>query len=196
MEHVILTDRVARGIADGEVVHVFRRWATPRVRAGSTMHTTAGIVEIVSVDPIAPSDISDQDARAAGERDADAVRAAFRGAAHDPVFRITVRYVGPDDRVELSSRATLSQCDLDEIAAALARLDTASRRGPWTTAVLDAVAANPGRRAAELAALLGRDKESLKLDVRKLKNLGLTRSLDIGYEISPRGAAYLRAIES
>ena len=30
-----------------------------------------------------------------------------------------------------------------------------------------------------------------KLDVRKLKALGLTRSFAVGYEISPRGSSYL-----
>ncbi|WP_410649572.1 hypothetical protein [Amycolatopsis sp. cmx-4-54] len=54
---------------------------------------------------------------------------------------------------------------------------------------------NPGRRAQELADLLGREKDPLKLDIRKLKNLGLTLSLEVGYRISPRGAAYLRLTE-
>jgi hypothetical protein len=31
------------------------------------------------------------------------------------------------------------------------------------------------------------------VDVRKLKNLGLTLSLRVGYELSPRGIAYLTA---
>lgn len=53
------------------------------------------------------------------------------------------------------------------------------------------VAEQPGRRAGDLAEALGRDKESLELDIRKLKNLGLTHSLETGYRISPRGAAYL-----
>ncbi|MEJ7721115.1 MAG: hypothetical protein WKF58_12005 [Ilumatobacteraceae bacterium] len=35
-----------------------------------------------------------------------------------------------------------------------------------------------------------------KLDVRKLKNLGLTHSLAVGYELSPRGRAYLRQVNS
>lgn len=193
---MILTDRVARGVASGEIDRVFRRWTVPRVRAGSTLHTTAGIVEIARVDQIELRDISDEDARSAGERDATALAATLRGSERDPVFRIAVRYVGPDHRVVLSDRGELSRHDIGEIAAALARLDRASRRGAWTAAVLAAVADHRGCRAAELADLLCRDKESLKLDVRKLKNLGLTRSLSSGYEISPRGAAYLRAIQS
>ena len=37
--------------------------------------------------------------------------------------------------------------------------------------------------------------EELKRDVRKLKNLGLTLSLRIGYRLSPRGHAYLEATD-
>jgi hypothetical protein len=39
--------------------------------------------------------------------------------------------------------------------------------------------------------MVGRETAPFKLDVRKLKNLGLTTSHRIGYELSPRGAAYL-----
>ncbi|APE35059.1 hypothetical protein BOX37_15120 [Nocardia mangyaensis] len=193
---MILTDRIARAVAAGVVIQVFRRWAKPRVRAGTRLHTSAGVVEIVGIDPIAAHDISDADAHAAGERDAEVVTASFRGSPDDPVYRITVRYAGPDERVESSRRVDLSASDVEDITAALARLDRASRRGPWTAEVLAAIASHPRVRAAEVAVLLGRDKDSLKLDVRKLKNLGLTWSLDIGYEISPRGAAFLRASES
>lgn len=40
--------------------------------------------------------------------------------------------------------------------------------------------------------MLGVDKEWFKLNVRKLKNLGLTESLETGYRISPRGRALLK----
>lgn len=193
---MMFTDRIALGIAAGEITHVFRRWAVPRVRVGSTLHTTAGIVEIECVNRVDTREISDEDVRAAGEQNLATLSATLRGAERDPVFRIGVRYIGPDERIELSDRAELSKQEIGGIEASLARLDRASRRGPWTAAVLTAVADNHGCRAAELAELLGRDKDSLKLDVRKLKNLGLTRSLNIGYEISPRGDAYLRAIRS
>ena len=49
----------------------------------------------------------------------------------------------------------------------------------------------PGVRAPDLAASLGRETLPFKRDVRKLKELGLTHSLPGGYEISPRGRAYL-----
>ena len=47
-------------------------------------------------------------------------------------------------------------------------------------------------RAGDLADELGRERLPFKTDVRKLKNLGLTISLDVGYRLSPRGEAYLR----
>ena len=46
-------------------------------------------------------------------------------------------------------------------------------------------------RAGDLAEALGRDRASFKLDVRKLKELGLTESLEVGYRLSPRGRAVL-----
>jgi hypothetical protein len=48
-------------------------------------------------------------------------------------------------------------------------------------------------RAPDLAASNGWETQAFKLDVRKLKNLGLTISLRVGYELSPRGREYLRA---
>jgi hypothetical protein len=38
---------------------------------------------------------------------------------------------------------------------------------------------------------MGYDRPAFKLDVRKLKRLGLTESLEVGYRLSPRGRAYL-----
>ena len=42
--------------------------------------------------------------------------------------------------------------------------------------------------------MVGRETAPFKIDVRKLKGLGLTRSFEVGYEISPRGAEFLRRI--
>jgi hypothetical protein len=59
--------------------------------------------------------------------------------------------------------------------------------------VLDAIAAHPATRAPDLAASFGRETAPFKIDVRKLKNLGLTISLTVGYRLSPRGEAYRNA---
>ena len=55
---------------------------------------------------------------------------------------------------------------------------------------------HPRTRAADLASGIGRDKDWLKPNVRKLKNLGLTISLDVGYELSPRGRTLLEHLEA
>ena len=43
----------------------------------------------------------------------------------------------------------------------------------------------------ELAAERGVELLPMKADIRKLKGMGLTISHEVGYELSPRGAAYL-----
>ena len=81
--------------------------------------------------------------------------------------------------------------DDEEIDRRLDRLDAASPTGAWTRATLGLIARKPAVRAGDLAAELGRERLPFKADVRKLKRLGLTESLDVGYRLSPRGRAYL-----
>ena len=57
--------------------------------------------------------------------------------------------------------------------------------------MLRAIHDGPGVRAADLAPQFGRERLPFKLDVRKLKELGLTESLPRGYRLSPRGQAVL-----
>jgi hypothetical protein len=59
--------------------------------------------------------------------------------------------------------------------------------------VLEAIRERPGVRAPDLAASFGRETRPFKADVRKLKELGLTESLPVGYRLSPRGEAVLQA---
>jgi len=57
--------------------------------------------------------------------------------------------------------------------------------------VLALIAKRPAVRAGDLADQLGRERLAFKADVRKLKALGLTESLDVGYRLSARGQAWL-----
>ena len=118
----------------------------------------------------------------------------LRGATDLPTYRIRFHpAAGPDPRALLAATVTLSDDDITELRLRLARLDRASSHGSWTEDVLRTIAERPGVRAADLAASFGRDTQPFKLDVRKLKNLGLTISLEVGYRLSPRGEAYLAA---
>jgi hypothetical protein len=177
---------MAEGIVGGRVTLAFRRWKRAAVKPGARLRTTAGVVEIVDVTPIAEAAVSEQDAPAAGFASRAALLASL-GSSDGTLFRIALRFAGEDPRASLREQAG----DVDAVAEHLARLDGASRRGPWTHAALRLIGSRPGIRAAELAAGLGRETLAFKRDVRKLKELGLTESLDIGYRLSPRGRAYL-----
>jgi len=63
--------------------------------------------------------------------------------------------------------------------------------GAWTLPTLRLIARRPRVAASKLAAQLGRERDPFKVDVRKLKRLGLTQSFEVGYELSPRGRALL-----
>ena len=73
----------------------------------------------------------------------------------------------------------------------LSAIDARSPRGPWTWSVLELIARHPATRAADLAPMVGRERLPFKADVRRLKELGLTESLRVGYRLSPRGRALL-----
>jgi hypothetical protein len=176
-------------IAAGDITLAFRRWRRPTVKAGGSLRTRAGLLAIESVAVVDPARITRADARRAGFASAEAARAALRGEGE--IYRIAFHVAGPDPRVALRADAALGAGDRAAIAARLARLDGASRHGPWTAATLRAIADAPGVRAADLAAALGREKLPFKADVRKLKALGLTESLERGYRLSPRGRAWL-----
>lgn len=189
---MLFEQRFWAGIADGAVTTTFRRWRRVQARAGRRQRTAAGIIEIDAVDVVTTDDITSADVVAAGYPDVASLVADLRGTADLPIYRIRFHLVpGPDPRAELAAADRLTGADLDAIATRLRRLDQASPHGPWTADVLALIAANPGVRAGDLADRLGRDLDSFKQDVRKLKNLGLTLSLQVGYRISPRGTAYL-----
>ena len=184
-------------IVDGSVTVTFRRWKRCQVVAGHryrTGHRIVGrqMIEVEAVDVVDPARITRADARRAGFPDAAAVRAELRGDADLPVYRIRFHRVDePDPRSVLAATADLTPADREEIDRRLDRLDRASSHGPWTRATLTVIAAQPGTRAADLAAGFGRETLPFKTDVRKLKNLGLTESLEVGYRLSRRGEAYL-----
>jgi Mn-dependent DtxR family transcriptional regulator len=77
------------------------------------------------------------------------------------------------------------------VAARLARMDRLSRHGPWTLAVLRLIERHAEVAASKLAPRMKRETRAFKADVRKLKELGLTVSHDVGYSLSPRGRAFL-----
>ena len=191
---MLFRKRFWAGIADGSVTLAFRRWERSNVVAGRSRRTPAGIVDVLSVEEVDAAAIGDPEARRAGYETADELRRQLGEDDGRPVFRIEFRLAeGPDPRAELAADDKLDADAVADIDARLERLDGASAHGPWTMATLGLIAQQPEVRAEDLAAQVGREKPPFKLDMRKLKNLGLTESLLVGYRLSPRGRSYLRA---
>lgn len=191
MRLVLFPQRFHAGLADGSVTLAFRRWRRPAAKAGGRQRTPVGELAIDAVDPVAVDDITDADARRAGYANLDELLTELARHPEGTLYRIELHLAGADPRIALRQQADLSDEDWHTLAARLARLDRASRHGPWTARVLRLIAERPAVRAGDLAASLGREKAPFKIDVRKLKEMGLTESLEVGYRLSPRGVAVL-----
>ena len=189
---MLFQQRFLDGIRDGSITLAFRRWRRPSVRAGGTLLTPVGELTISSLAQVTLNGISEKDARRAGYESLDALLAALRERTEGQIYRIELGPLRPDPRIALRATDALSDEETRDLAARLKRLDDHASR-PWTLPTLELIRARPGVRAGDLCRALGQDKDSFKLNVRKLKALGLTESLEVGYQLSPRGRALLRA---
>ncbi len=199
---MLLTKAVLDDIVAGRVELVYRRWKRPTVKAGGRLRTQVGELSILAVEVITPSEITDDHARRAGATCADDLRAdlfrdrpaSARGARPDEsslLYQITVAFAGPDSRLELRESAHLDREAAEALLAKLRSIDGRSNRGPWTISTLQLIQQWPARRAPELAELQGLETIPFKASVRRLKELGLTESLAVGYRLSARGTALL-----
>jgi len=177
------------GIAEGTVELAFRRWKRPTVVSGGSLVTSVGVLEIVSVTPIAVGSISAADAERAGYQSRQALLNEL-AAREGELYRIEFKLAGPDPRICLREDDKLDESERGKIEARLARLAKTWPVSPIR--LLQQIAGQPeGTRAADLAAGVGMEREQFKLKVRVLKNMGLTESLGTGYRLSPRGRAFL-----
>ncbi len=184
------------GISDGTITVAFRRWRRPTVVAGRPYRTGGGRIEVLAVDIVDPASITDAEVAASGHGDRADLLDYLNDAslADRDLYRVRFRVLDePDPREILANESDLDADDIAAISTRLDRLDRAGADGPWTRPTLELIARHPERRAPDLAEMMGRETAPFKLDVRKLKNLGLTTSLRIGYRLSPRGEAYLGA---
>jgi hypothetical protein len=179
-------------IADGSLRLTFRRWRQRQVSAGGRYRTPGGMIEVDAVTVVGESAVSDDEARRSGYPSSAALLAGLPVRPGAPLYRVEFHVVDiPDARSELAADDSLTDDQVGDITRRLARMDGASAHGPWTLATLRAIAARPATRAGDLAESFGRERLAFKAEVRKLKALGLTISLERGYRLSPRGEAYL-----
>ncbi len=182
------------GVEDGSITVAFRRWKRPTVKAGGNLRSPAGYLAIDAVDPVDEGDISADDVAAAGYASLDDLVTDLGPSEEGRrLYRIRFHQAGDDPRSQLQERTDITADERAELADRLARLDQTADR-PWTDLVLRAIAASPGRSARLLAGDLDIERLDLKARIRKLKALGLTESLEVGYRLSPRGRALLEQL--
>ncbi len=182
---VLFPSHLWPGLSDGSVTVAFRRWRRPTVKTSGTLVTPAGVLAIDEVAVIDAGDVTDEDARAAGHPDRRGALADLR--PEGTLYRIRFHRLGDDPRVALREQDVLDMADLADLLARLDRLE-------WATATLRLIATHPGTVSTDLAARLGVERAPFKQRVRRLKALGLTESLEVGYRLSPRGQAVLDRI--
>lgn len=181
------------GLTSGDVTLTFRRWEKPHVRVGGRYRChPIGVLEVDGVSQVAVRDITAADATRAGfaSRELLVAYLAELGPLDDDtvLYRIELHHGGDGDRVETALDDELTDADVAALAKKLERLD---RGAAWTRDTLAIIKKHPRIAASKLAAKLGRETLPFKVDVRKLKRLGLTQSFEVGYELSPRGVAFL-----
>lgn len=185
---MLFNRRALDGIEAGEIDLAFRRWKRPTVKAGGTLRTRAGVLAIEKVEPTGERGIAPADAQRAGFGSRAELLRSLRPEGR--LYRIEFKRIGDDPRVALRRNAVLSRDERADLDSQLDRMDL--RRGePWTRRLLELIEERPETLAEDLAASVGIEKAPFKRDVRKLKELGLTESLLVGYRLSPRGRAYL-----
>ncbi len=191
---VLFTNDQRRRILAGEMTATIRAWQTPQVKAGKRYRfgddheLVVSTVELTESAALTTADLS-----AAGFES----RAAFEAAL--PKFA-NGRTEGPFHLVRFTLEPRqppppAAPAELDKLLARLEKLDRLSDHGPWTRDALAVIAANPRVVSTKLAELVGRERFAFKADVRKLKAMGLTRSHDVGYEVTELGGQVLGALE-
>lgn len=192
---LLFQKRFHAGLVDGAVRLTFRLWPRARVKVGGRYRVhPIGVVEVDAVERVTVGDVSEADARAGGFTSRAELLAYLAPVAKapltakTPLFKVTLHHGGDGDRVPEALDAELSTEQVAELERRLARLD---RDTGWTKETLRLIARHPRVAASRLAAKLGRETEPFKVDVRKLKRLGLTQSFEVGYELSPRGRRFL-----
>jgi len=190
---MLIKNHVLSRIKEGKVTQAFWRWEKPTVVPGTVLHTPVGLFVIDSIKSADEDGLTAADAVSAGYADLPQLLKDVRRRPGQ-LYRMGIRFKGTDPRVDLRENKVITPEELAIIKKKLAKLDTSSRTGPWTHKMLLMIAAHPNVKSAELAQIVGMQKERLKTETRKLINLGFVISCKPGYEIAPRGVAFLQLV--
>jgi hypothetical protein len=182
-----------QGIKSGTITHAFRRWEKPNVKKGSTMKTAVGVIRVTDLELIKENAITKADASKAGYESVDLLLKDLNKISSGAIYKVKLKYHSEDPRLELREKTDLTEEEYKKLKTKLDRLD--KTRGPWVLIVMKLIKRYPERRAGDLAEIMQMDKLDFKVNVRKLKNLGLTISHEIGYSLSPLGEMVMERLE-
>jgi len=164
------------------------------VKSGGTLLTSVGELSIHGVDTVERHEITESEAKAAGFGTLEALFADLAQRATGDVYQIRLSFLGPDPRITLRGDVP-DGFEVQQILTVLSDYDAGATED-WTRSVLVIINEQPATRAASLAVTLNMDRAGFKRRVRRLKKLGLTESLAVGYRLSPRGVAVLDGLHT
>ena len=177
-----------QAIAAGQITTTFRVWRAPQAKAGGRYNIPPyGAIEVSHVKQLPFSRVKARDIKHAGFEDAKALAAFLKTTPEDSVYQVDFRYLG-EAAVNQPATQAVSAAELTALDERLTRMD---RRAPWTRKVLRLIAKHPAVRAGDLAPHCDMDLPTFKRNVRRLKSLGLTISLETGYKLSPLGEQFM-----
>ena len=175
-------------IAAGRKTTTLRRWKRAQARLGGIYNIPPyGAIEVTYLSQMPLREVSGTRLKQAGYTSTEQAAERLKCQPEDTVYCIDFHYAGAaavnQPNTELTDSATLNA-----LSARLAKLDGSQA---WTRQTLELIGRHPGQRAAALAVEVSQELPTFKRNVRKLKALGLTSSLETGYCLSPRGRQWL-----
>ena len=177
------TRQGSEGILGGRITVSFRNWKRPHAAVGGVYRLRpAGAVKVKVTDvrTVRLSDSATDDLRRAGFDTVAAVAEFLKLPESATVTRV---------EFELTEEPAAKPPPALSAEEVIGRLQASDRRStaPWTAQVLALIRAHPATRAGDLAPAMGWQTPAFKANVRKLKALGLTQSLEPGYRLTELG---------
>lgn len=184
-------------ISRGELQRTYRLWKQPQVKVGGQYNIHPfGSIEVTAISTLAAAKLTNAAAKKSGFTDRtellQVLKVDLETGGGEVLTQIDFRFLGKE-AVNQPDRSPQSKEEIEALLEKLRATEQRSSRGPWAFAALQMIAKHPGRRAPELAAMIKWETAPFKANVRKLKALGLTISLDVGYKLSPRGQLVFKA---
>lgn len=190
---MLFRSRFHKGIADGSVTRTVRDWSRPQAKVGGRYTVGGTAIEVTSMRQTSVAELSAEDAERGGFASLEELRTELDRTARAElppehiVWVIDFREAGaaePRPAVAVTPEA---------VATARLKLAVMDARAPapWTSRFLALIGERPGVVSKVLAGEAGMERLAFKSDVRKLKALGLTNSLEVGYELTALGRAVL-----